>query len=382
MPSPVPFAAAQTSSGVTAVSYAVAITTPSPAGNMVTVCASSSDSISASGVTDTQGNTYVQSAHTSSDMWASMWTCAGAAALGTSDTVTVTFNSATSGQKNFIVLSGSGVSAVDQGHGSHGSSTSPSTTTAALGQGLELAVMTVSCANAGGLPAAALGWTAIANTHSGSNQYMRVFYQVQYTSAAVTGSAVITSAAWSDLVVTYEMPLYPVPAVPVFVAGLDPEDPDMTGWITDSFGFCTQGVMFRGYQAFFQGLSGSGFTTIQYDTILEDPYSGWNASDNQWTAPFSGWYEATCTCNIAAASSQLNVGFVITTISGSVRYELQEMLTPSGNSGGACASGIFYLTGGEDTIQAVAEPTGAGSPSTDAGTLGTSPAMEISFISQ
>lgn len=99
------------------------------------------------------------------------------------------------------------------------------------------------------------------------------------------------------------MPLAPQP-VPVFPAGLAPQDADFTTLITNPFTFQTSGIVFRAERHGSQSLA-SGSTVIQYDTILEDPYSGWSGVNWRWTVPYTGQYEAVTTgcVSIAAFSS-------------------------------------------------------------------------------
>jgi len=164
------------------------------------------------------------------------------------------------------------------------------------------------------------------------------------------------------------------PLIPVFPAGYGPLPADFDTWVQDSFGFLTAQVVFRAEQHTTQTLN--GFTPITYDTILEDPYSGWNAFTGEWLAPFSGWYEITLGHSIATATV---ITEAVPEISGTL-YEMSEVTCTSSNEGGTSASLLASMVGGIDYVRGVAWTSA--SVSIDVSSEGRVPWIEVSFISQ
>jgi hypothetical protein len=127
--------------------------------------------------------------------------------------------------------------------------------------------------------------------------------------------------------------------------------------------------------------SSGAITTIAYDDILEDPYSGWNATTHEWLAPVSGWYQVTTTVYVAAPGS-LEIA-LYSYIGGSVSSNaysgipLTSTCMPSSTPG--AAEGIFwvYLIGGTDSVWgAAAIKNASASHATDL-TAGQQSSMEI-----
>ena len=50
-------------------------------------------------------------------------------------------------------------------------------------------------------------------------------------------------------------------------------------------------------------------TTIGFDTVAEDPYSGWDSGTFLWTPPagYSGWYQATLTVRTVTVAANVNL---------------------------------------------------------------------------
>jgi hypothetical protein len=170
--------------------------------------------------------------------------------------------------------------------------------------------------------------------------------------------------------------LYPPPALPVFPAGFAPQAPDFAGWVTATLGFQLQGVMFRAVQANAQALS-SGGTALSFDTVLEDPYSGWNAGSNQWLAPYTGWYQVDVFCSVAVAAVNLQVSVVVDNLTA---YSTSQAELSSTTSGGGPAFAWVNLVAGTDFVTAQATPSS--NQNTDVSHSGRQPSMNISFISQ
>jgi hypothetical protein len=156
-------------------------------------------------VADTKGNVYsvTQQCIVSQGAWE--YICQNATALTTSDTITVTFSTAT-GTKNVAVVGINGAATsgvlVDQAVQATGSSTAPSVTSAALGSSSELAIASFHDGNGGGAPTLAGGWTQIAQVHASGSEWTTVAYQVLAATTAVTASATITSTAWAVQLLT------------------------------------------------------------------------------------------------------------------------------------------------------------------------------------
>ena len=181
----------------------------------------------------------------------------------------------------------------------------------------------------------------------------------------------------------------PVPSVPDFLAGFGPQQSDWQSLWVNAAAFFQQRVIFRATQSgTATTLPSSGsITTITYDNILEDPYSGWSASTHRWTAPagYSGWYQVTVTVWVTAPSSAQVVlePYVQTTAAASniaQGYPLTAVVT---GTSAAAAEGTFYpyLTGGLDAVYgAAAIKNASASVSTDL-TAGTQSSLEICWVS-
>jgi hypothetical protein len=172
------------------------------------------------------------------------------------------------------------------------------------------------------------------------------------------------------------MPLAP-PPVPVFSAGAGYLPAGLNTLVQSSLGFQTAGIVFRAVQKTTQAITASTFTTLTMDTVLEDPYSGWNSGSNEWLAPFTGWYEITMAWSCGAAAATIEA---VIAISG-LQYELEEVTVASAITGGAGASlGPVPLVGGQDFVQAQAWSSAGVSTSTASN--GRQPWLEITFVSQ
>ena len=180
-------------------------------------------------------------------------------------------------------------------------------------------------------------------------------------------------------------PLASAPAVPVFPAGYAPLPADFTTWITSTLGFAAQGVVFRAEQRTQQGTgSGGAFTTMVYDTILEDPAGpsgttgfGWNSATNRWIPPYTGWYEVTIGTNVIATAGSPTIEAAVN-LTG-VTYELSETPTYSANVGGSFGSALVFCAGGSDYIGAYI--MSSATTTTDCTTAGRYPFIEITFES-
>lgn len=86
----------------------------------------------------------------------------------------------------------------------------------------------------------------------------------------------------------------PQPPVPVdWPARYVPAAGDFNTNITQAFGFLQSPPVFRAIQLTVQSVPGSTWTPVTLDTVLEDTYSGWNATSNHYVAQCAGQYELT-----------------------------------------------------------------------------------------
>lgn len=168
------------------------------------------------------------------------------------------------------------------------------------------------------------------------------------------------------------MPL-PPPPVPVFAG--DPTPAIMDTWIQDSLGFQTTSILFRAERHASQALTASAYNIIAFDTILEDPYSGWNGTSHQWVAPYTGWYAGWFTSTITAAV--MAIAPTIATTAGQLRGA--EQVCSATFPGMASASFIVPLVGGTGWIQGQTYTSATGTTNTVNGRYTT---IEIAFVSQ
>ncbi len=122
-------------------------------------------------------------------------------------------------------------------------------------------------------------------------------------------------------------------------------------------------------------IANATFTTVTFDTVTEDPYSGWNASTHEWMAPYTGWYEVIVGDNVTTAVDvQANVR-----VSGVTQYAVAQQQGAL-NANGVGGPIIVMLVGGEDTVASrIWVSPGA---TLDTATAGRYTSMEISFVSQ
>ena len=172
------------------------------------------------------------------------------------------------------------------------------------------------------------------------------------------------------------MTLYAPPAVPGFPAGYGPLPADFNTWVQATLGFLTTSVVFRAEQTSAQTI-GTGLTTLTFDTVLEDPYSGWAPGTNRWTAPYTGLYHVTVSCSIATAAIIFQTSLEVT---GTTQYETTDVTLSGLTLGGGNAAAIVPLIGGSDYVTGIAQASSS-SP-TDVSSPGRFPTMEIAFISQ
>jgi hypothetical protein len=180
----------------------------------------------------------------------------------------------------------------------------------------------------------------------------------------------------------------PAPSVPDFLAGFGPQQSDMESlWVTAA-AFFQQKVVFRATETVTATtLPSAGTTTaIGFDNIIEDPYSGWSATNENWTPPlgYSGWYLVTLTVWVTAPGATETV--LVPHLAGAAAgnavdgYPLTCIVLPNGASG-AEAYWYVYLVGGSDAIAGAAAILNSSSSVTTDLTAGQNSSMEIIWIS-
>ena len=204
-------------------SYLTGVGQATQQGWAITVVASAAGTTAATGVTDSQGNTYtlVQS-NTTVAPYQQVFQAVNANALSTSDTITVAYAASNTQQKNIIALGTAFVPTVtplDFSAQATGTSTAPSVTGTPGFYGDSL-LFIASWATAGGAGTVPDGWQqAISNNVSGQ-QWTQVWYSTNIPgSGSVTASATITSAAWAGVLLGYkDASLSPLSTAPTSTA--------------------------------------------------------------------------------------------------------------------------------------------------------------------
>lgn len=178
------------------------------------------------------------------------------------------------------------------------------------------------------------------------------------------------------------MAIYNAPSVPVFPAGYGPQALDFYNWWYQTAAFLQNKVVLRVSQTTTPtSLPDSGAaTTIGFDTVAEDPYSGWDSGTHLWTPPagYSGWYQATLTVRTGDVGTDVDLRALL---AGTYTNALATTMTaPTG--GGVEGTFIVYLVGGQDTIGGAAELLNSGSAVDTGLAAGGQSTFELVFISQ
>lgn len=178
----------------------------------------------------------------------------------------------------------------------------------------------------------------------------------------------------------------PAPPVPQIPAGWYPVQPDFDLWVTNSFSFLSQPANFRAQLTAGQALTGGAFNVVHFDSVLEDPYSGWSptATGSQaawsWKCPpgCGGWYEVTL-AGFAASQGAGTTNQVATALilNGSLwQYASDDWAVASAVSGSSGAVPVPLLPG--DYVQAAILPSASVSAPATAGELAS---MELTWVS-
>jgi hypothetical protein len=179
------------------------------------------------------------------------------------------------------------------------------------------------------------------------------------------------------------MATYNAPAVPVFAAGTTPTEAVMDSLWYQFAAFAQNGVVLRVSQTTTATTlpDTAAVTTIAYDNVIEDPYSGWNASTHLWTPPagYDGWYQATITIRTVTLASLVDLR---PALAGTYTYNLTTVQGNSNAGAGVCATMIVYLVGGQDTLGAACQLINSGVNVNTSLTAGQQSTLEIVWRSQ
>lgn len=178
----------------------------------------------------------------------------------------------------------------------------------------------------------------------------------------------------------------PSPPVPQVPAGWKPVQADFDLWVTNSFSFLSQPANFRAQRAAAQALSASAFSILQFDTVLEDPYSGWSAVSTgsqpawSWLCPAgcAGWYEASLSAQAASqGAGTANQLVAALALNGSLwQYASDDWAPASAPAGSSGVAQVPMVPG--DYLQVWTFVTAAVSTPTTAGEL---PSIELCWVS-
>lgn len=103
------------------------------------------------------------------------------------------------------------------------------------------------------------------------------------------------------------------PAVNDWPARYAPASADFNLYIRDAFTFLQNPPVMRAVQTSTQSCASGVYTSIAFDTMEEDNYSGYSTSSARYTAQVPGWYFVMTTILTATAGSSVNsAGFRLT----------------------------------------------------------------------
>jgi hypothetical protein len=385
---PVPCGSQSTATSST--TYATTVTVNVPGSVLIVVVTGSSGSDTSTAVHDSQGNPYTLAASNTTNENVQCWTAPAIIPLtGGTDTITVTYATATTQQKNIICcyLQGA-IFPVDLGANGNGSSGTASVTGGTPTYYSEMAFAVVQGAN-GSQPLTApatttgLPYTLMQSLQTGGQQITSVYYQlVPQPSAQTVSSTLNASHQWAMLFIS--VPVIDEaasPVVPQFIAGYGPQQSDMQSQWADPARFYQQRVMYRVSQTQAASTIGTGYGAIKFDTMLEDPWRAWN-SGFFFVAPFDGWYQVTGTVWTAAPGTT-NCALFLTISSsaaGNPTAGIGITVTNLPAAGGAGEIVWAVYLSANNTVALDAAVTGVSSVSTNIN-AGQQSTMEVIWIS-
>ena len=170
------------------------------------------------------------------------------------------------------------------------------------------------------------------------------------------------------------------PVAPSFIAGSGPTATPFNGQVQAPFTFLTSKVMFRAQRNAAQALTSGVNNLIAFDTILEDPYGGWNSGTSTWTCPAgcSGWYELSMSAWMNSAGNNTTVIAAVAALNGVIQQDMTSEWAVNGHAGGTSGMLAVSLYGGQDTVGGYIFTTAAVSTPT---ATGQAPTFELCWIS-
>lgn len=175
----------------------------------------------------------------------------------------------------------------------------------------------------------------------------------------------------------------PQPQIPLFIAGAQPAPSDFNSWIQAPFAWLTSKVVFRAeLSAATTWIQGAN-TLIPYNSILEDPFSGWNPGTFSWTPPAqgTGTYEVSITASAAAASDATTALRAVLYLNGSALYTMSTTQASQSQSCLTGGSAPLQLYGGQDSVSAYAFWNTTGGNGSAVTTAGQRSTLEITWLS-
>lgn len=182
-----------------------------------------------------------------------------------------------------------------------------------------------------------------------------------------TGGANGGFGAAGQVQLTYTLTTQPV--VPYFPAGYKPLNSDFDQWIQAPDSFLTTKVAFRAELTVPLSLA-NGDTLIPFDSILEDPFSGWESGSSQWLCPagYAATYDVALTVSCAAQGPQPVVQARVGVNSAAQEFTVDKAWVPASTVPGiASGSCQVQLYGGTDSVQGYVHLSNTGNAVTTAG---------------
>lgn len=166
---------------------------------------------------------------------------------------------------------------------------------------------------------------------------------------------------------TYTLAAQPV--VPYFQAGFAPLNSDFDQWIQAPNAFLASKVVFRAELTNALALI-NGDTLIPFDSILEDPFSGWASGSSEWLCPagYTGTYDVALTISCQPQGPQPVLQARVGVNSAAQEFTVDKAWVPASSVPGiASGSCQVQLYGGTDSVQGYAHLSATGNAVTTAG---------------
>jgi hypothetical protein len=133
-------------------------------------------------------------------------------------------------------------------------------------------------------------------------------------------------------------------------AGFRPLHNDLDTWVRDPFTFLMNRPAMIVGQSASQSIPSSTITTLQLNTVGEDPYGGWvttgSAPNYRWVCPASGWYWVTLNVWLSAGTGNQLLDAILN-INGTISELNTPWLVTFDAAGGVCGGQLAYLTTGQ-----------------------------------